>query len=61
MNTTLEHLSTSSEYAEIARRSLEADRCALVVIALQQKLLPPIFEKEQLVRNSQLSSGPRGS
>src|SRR3954447_23993913 len=54
MNTSLEHLSTRSEYAEIARQSIEADRCALVVIDIQQKLLPPIFGKEQLVRNSQL-------
>src|SRR5256885_16448145 len=54
MNTSLEHLSTSSEYAEIARQSIEADRCALGVIDIQQKLLPPIFQKEQLVRNAQL-------
>src|SRR3954468_20966655 len=54
MNTSLEHLSTSSDYAEIARQSLEANRCALVVIDIQEKLLPPIFQKEQLVRNSQL-------
>ena len=54
MNTSLEHLSTGSEYAEIAQQSLEADRCALVVIDIQEKLLPPIFEKQQLVRNSQL-------
>src|SRR5579871_4151751 len=43
-----------SDYAEIARRPLEAEQCALVVIDIQEKLLPPIFEKEQLVRNSQL-------
>ena len=54
MDTSLAHLSASSDYAEIARQSLEADRCALVVIDIQEKLLPPIFEKEQLVRNSQL-------
>jgi nicotinamidase-related amidase len=44
----------SEQYAEIARRPLEADRCALVVVDIQEKLLPPIFQKEQLVRNSQL-------
>jgi len=38
----------------IARRPLEADQCALVVVDIQQKLLPPIFNKDQLVRNSQL-------
>ena len=43
-----------TDYAEIARRPLEADRCALLVVDIQEKLLPPIFQKEQLVRNSQL-------
>jgi hypothetical protein len=42
----------STEYTEIARRPLEADQCALVVVDIQEKLLPPIFQKEQLVRNS---------
>jgi nicotinamidase-related amidase len=46
--------STSLDYAEIARRPLEAEQCALLVIDIQQKLLPPIFQKDQLVRNSQL-------
>ncbi len=41
-------------YAEIARRALEPEQCALVVVDIQEKLLPPIFQKEQLVRNSQL-------
>lgn len=42
------------QYAEIARRSLNADSCALVVVDIQEKLLPPIVQKDQLVRNSQL-------
>ncbi len=42
------------QYAEIARRPLNADSCALVVIDIQEKLLPPIFQKEELIRNSQL-------
>jgi nicotinamidase-related amidase len=42
------------DYAEIARRPLDPDRCALIVIDIQEKLLPPIFEKECLVRNVQL-------
>jgi nicotinamidase-related amidase len=54
MATSLETVPTTSEYAQIAQRPLEADQCALVVIDIQQKLLPPIFQKEQLVRNSQL-------
>jgi hypothetical protein len=45
---------TTSDYAELARRPLEAEQCALVVIDIQQKMLPPIFQKEQIVRNAQL-------
>src|ERR1035437_3244694 len=43
-----------ADYAEMARRPVEAEQCALVVIDIQEKLLPPIFQKEQLVRNTQL-------
>jgi nicotinamidase-related amidase len=39
---------------EAARQSLEADRCVLLMIDIQEKLLPPIFQKEQLVRNAKL-------
>ena len=45
---------TPADYAEIARRPLEAEQCGLIVIDIQEKLLPPIFQKEELVRNSQL-------
>ena len=45
---------TPADYAEMARRPLEAGQCALIVVDIQEKLLPPIFQKEQLVRNSQL-------
>jgi len=44
----------TDEYVEIARRPLEAERCALIVVDIQEKLLPPIFQKEQLIRNSKL-------
>jgi len=44
----------ASDPTEAARRPLEADRCALVVVDIQEKLLPPIFNKETMVRNSQL-------
>jgi nicotinamidase-related amidase len=55
MSTAFESLATpATEYAEVARRALEADRCALVVVDIQEKLLPPIFQKEQLVRNAKL-------
>jgi len=47
-------IAQASEFAELARRPLEVDQCALVVIDIQEKLLPPIFQKEQLVRNAQL-------
>jgi nicotinamidase-related amidase len=43
-----------SDYAEIARRPLEAEQCALIVVDIQEKLLPLEWEKERLVRNSQL-------
>jgi nicotinamidase-related amidase len=46
--------SLSGEYAEIARTPLEAERCALLVIDIQEKLLPPIFQKARLVKNCQL-------
>jgi nicotinamidase-related amidase len=45
---------TSGDYAEMARRPLVADQCALIVVDMQEKLLPPIWEKERLVRNAQL-------
>jgi len=54
MVTTFENLPAPADYAEIARRPLAADQCALIVIDIQEKLLPPIFQKEQLVRNAQL-------
>jgi nicotinamidase-related amidase len=44
----------SEHYAEMARRPLEANNCALIVVDIQEKLLPPIFQKEQLIRNSSL-------
>jgi nicotinamidase-related amidase len=44
----------ASTYAEVVRQPLDARQCALLVIDIQEKLLPPIYEKERLVRNSQL-------
>ena len=54
MATSIDHLPTTSEYSEIARRPLQAEQCTLLVIDIQEKLLPPIFRKQELVRNSQL-------
>ena len=39
---------------EAARRLLRPEECALAVIDIQEKLLPPIWESERMVRNSQL-------
>ncbi len=47
-------LETPVPLSDAARRPLVAEMCALVVVDIQEKLLPPIFEKERLVRNSQL-------
>ena len=47
-------LETPVQLSDAARRPLAAEQCALVVVDIQEKLLPPIFEKERLVRNSQL-------
>jgi nicotinamidase-related amidase len=54
MATTIESIHPTTDYVERARRPLEAEQCALVVIDIQEKLLPPIFQREQLVRNAQL-------
>jgi nicotinamidase-related amidase len=43
-----------SDYEALARRPLEAEQCALIVVDMQEKLLPPIWEKERLVKNAQL-------
>jgi nicotinamidase-related amidase len=43
-----------TDYAEMTRRTLEPEQCVLIVIDIQEKLLPPIFEKDRLVRNAQL-------
>jgi nicotinamidase-related amidase len=52
MNPGTMHL--ENDYAEIARRPLIAEKCALIVVDIQSKLLPPIWERERLLRNSQL-------
>jgi nicotinamidase-related amidase len=54
MATTIDSINEIIDHSDIARRPLEADQCALVVVDIQEKLLPPIFNKEQLVKNSQL-------
>jgi len=54
MSTTFENLTAPADSTEMARRALEAEQCALLVVDVQEKLLPPIWEKERLVRNVQL-------
>ncbi len=51
---TVGNVASSIDGTEVARRPLQAEKCALVVVDIQQKLLPPIHEKERLLRNSQL-------
>ncbi len=47
-------LNPTAEATDVARRPLVADQCTLVVVDIQQKLLPPIFNKDDLIKNSQL-------
>ena len=44
----------TATYNEAARRPLRAEDCVLAVIDIQEKLLPPIWEKERMVRNSEM-------
>ena len=54
MPTSFENLTAPADTTELARRALEPDQCALIVVDIQEKLLPPIWEGERLVRNAQL-------
>jgi nicotinamidase-related amidase len=54
MSSVMGTVAFSADSTEVARRPLEAEQCALIVVDIQQKLLSPIFNKEMLVRNSQL-------
>ncbi len=47
-------LPPTTESMETARRALDPAECALIVIDIQEKLLPPIFERERVIKNSQL-------
>ena len=54
MATVFDPLIATADSTELARRSLEPEQCALIVVDIQEKLLPPIWERERLVRNAQL-------
>jgi nicotinamidase-related amidase len=43
-----------TDTADVARQLLRAELCALVVVDIQEKLLPPIFNKDELIKKSQL-------
>jgi len=44
----------AAESREIARRVAIPEECALIVVDIQERLLPPIFEKDRLLKNAQL-------
>jgi nicotinamidase-related amidase len=54
MSSVMDTVAFSTDSTEVARRPPEAGQCALIVVDIQQKLLPPIVNKEMLVKNSQL-------
>lgn len=54
MTSTLSTAAFSTDAADIARQPLDANQCTLIVVDIQEKLLPPIFNKDELVNNSQL-------
>jgi len=54
MSSMIGNVAIAADSTEVARRPLAADQCALVVIDIQEKLLPPIFNKQALVKNSRL-------
>jgi len=54
MPTVFENSTAHADSTDLARRALEPEQCALIVVDIQEKLLPPIWEKERLVRNAQL-------
>jgi nicotinamidase-related amidase len=49
-----ESAAISTDTTDAARQLLDADGCALLVIDIQERLLPPIFNKDLLVKNAQL-------
>ncbi len=42
------------DVTEIARRPLRVEDCALVIIDIQERLLPHMFNREEVARNAQL-------
>jgi nicotinamidase-related amidase len=54
MASSFENLTAPTDSTVMARRELVAEQCALIVVDIQEKLLPPIWEKDRLIRNAQL-------
>ena len=54
MATTVETALPAETYAEIVRQPLAADKTFLLVCDIQEKIAAPAFEKERLIRNSQI-------
>jgi nicotinamidase-related amidase len=54
MVTTRGNVNLTSISSEMARRTLDPEQTVLIVVDIQEKLLPPIFQKDQLIRNAQL-------
>ena len=54
MSSLMSNVAYAADSTDVARQPLEVEHCALIVVDIQQKLLPPIFNKERLVKNSQL-------
>lgn len=51
---TLGKVELNYDTAVAARRPLQAEECVLAVVDIQEKLLPPIFNNQELVRNTKL-------
>ena len=55
MDPTLGHIAQlTNEIMDVARRPLLPENCALIVVDIQDKLLPPIFQRDRLLKNCQL-------
>ncbi len=54
MSATTDMIEAIHDPSEVARRPLHPEQCSLLVVDIQERLLPPIFERERLIRNSQL-------
>lgn len=54
MSSLMGTVALSADPSEVTRRPLQPDRCALIVVDIQEKLFPPIFNNAALLKNAQL-------